>query len=562
MRGWGKGKINAPSVCPVSACDLGGERKEHCRPIREQQTVQKEVNTERRKEEKKMSTLKSAIGSHDADAIIIPQTGPQLSYRGLRLAVEDFQSQLARHGLHHGQAVSMTLPNNAEFVVSFLAVTAQRCIAAPLNPAYKQPEFEFYINDINSAMVLVPKGHVAKQEAAVRAARSFGAAIAEVSWDMASARLRLEVKEKGKKLTGSNKVDEPQPGDIALILHTSGTTGRPKAVPLTHENLTSTMRNIVDTYKLSTSDRTLLVMPLFHVHGLLCALLAPLQSGGSLIIPTKFSAGQFWKDFIDYKANWYTAVPTIHQILLRNPPPSPRPEIRFIRSCSSALAPTIFHQLEKTFGAPVVEAYAMTEASHQMTSNALPPDKRKAGTVGRGFGVEVKILNEQGKILAQGEEGEICARGANVTKGYLNNDKANRESFTKEGYFRTGDQGKIDPDGYVIITGRIKELINRGGEKIAPAEIDDVLLQHPAVQEAVAFAVPDEMYGQEVNAAIVLKEGKKADQKELQSFVLGKMAKFKVPKVMYFTDNMPKTATGKIQRRVMVDIFVKPKSKL
>ena len=250
-----------------------------------------------------------------------------------------------------------------------------------------------------------------------------------------------------------------------------------------------------------------------------------------MVVPTKFSASDFWQDFATHQANWYTAVPTIHQILLKNPTPNPLPNIRFIRSCSSPLSPTVFHNLEKTYNAPVLEAYAMTEAAHQMTSNPLPPAKRKPGTVGVGQGVDVRILDEQGNELAQGAEGEICIKGTNVTKGYLNNPSANATSFhEKNGFFRTGDQGKKDEDGYVIITGRIKELINKGGEKISPIELDNVLTRHPAVSEAVSFAIPDDMYGQDIGVDIVLKQGEKLEQDELRGWVSEKLAKFKVPK--------------------------------
>lgn len=274
----------------------------------------------------------------------------------------------------------------------------------------------------------------------------------------------------------------------------------------------------------------MLVMPLFHVHGLLCGLLAPFYTGGSMVVPTKFSASDFWRDFVQHGANWYTAVPTIHQILLKNPAPSPLPKIRFIRSCSSPLSPTVFSQLEEKFGAPVLEAYAMTEAAHQMTSNPLPPAKRKPGSVGIGQGVEVRILDGDGNELPRGVEGEICIRGENVTSGYLNNAEANASAFTKGGFFRTGDQGKIDPeDGYVTITGRIKELINKAGEKISPIELDNVLTRHEAVSEAVSFAVPSELYGQDVGVAVVLKPGAKLGKDELREWVAARLAKFKVP---------------------------------
>jgi acyl-CoA synthetase (AMP-forming)/AMP-acid ligase II len=459
--------------------------------------------------------------------------------------------------------VSIALPNTYEFIVSFIAASWQRAIAAPLNPAYKQSEFEFYIDDLSSAIALVPKGAFAQDAAAVRAARKYNAAIAECYYN--GKEVVLDVKESGKLAGKSAPLESAQPDDVALVLHTSGTTGRPKAVPLTHRNLLRTMKNIQGTYELTPKDRTMLVMPLFHVHGLLAGFLAPLASGGSVVVPLKFSASVFWNDFAEHKANWYTAVPTIHQILLKNPIPSPRPEIRFIRSCSSPLSPKTFHELEAALGAPVLEAYAMTEAAHQMTSNPLPPGQRKPGSVGLGQGVEIKILNDAGDEVPQGKESEICIRGENVTKGYLNNPAANASSFTKGGFFRTGDQGFQDAEGYVIITGRIKELINKGGEKISPIELDNVIAQHPAVSEAVSFAIEDEMYGQDVGLAIVVKDGQSLNAGELKSWLTDRVAKFKMPKKIFFTDIMPKTATGKIQRRLVAEAMLKkeqPQAKL
>ncbi|KAL2262463.1 hypothetical protein VTK26DRAFT_1247 [Humicola hyalothermophila] len=506
-------------------------------------------------------TLKTAIqGAPNSVAVIVPGKPQALSvtYKDLVSEVASFQQKLAAVGITKGSPVSIATVNSYEFIVSFLAASWQRGIAAPLNPAYKQEEFEFYIEDVKSAIVLVPRGAYQSGSPAVKAAHKFNAAIAECYWDAAKGEVALDVKELGQlQGKGAQPVLTPEPEDIALVLHTSGTTSRPKVVPLSHRNLTRTMKNIQQTYQLTPADRTMLVMPLFHVHGLLCGLLAPLLSGGSMVVPTRFSASDFWKDFITHKANWYTAVPTIHQILLKNPTPNPLPRIRFIRSCSSPLSPTVFHALEKTYNAPVLEAYAMTEAAHQMTSNPLPPGKRKPGTVGLGQGVEVVILDDAGAPVPDGREGEICIRGENVTRGYLNNPEANRSAFTRDGYFRTGDQGKKDEDGYVVITGRIKELINKGGEKISPIELDNVLTRHPAVSEAVSFAIPDDMYGQDVGVAVVLKPGQKLGQDELKQWVADKLAKFKVPKKVYFTDVMPKTATGKIQRRIVAETMQK-----
>ncbi|KAI5306333.1 hypothetical protein KEM56_001354 [Ascosphaera pollenicola] len=490
-------------------------------------------------------------------AVIVPGKQPfTASYQRLHSDILAFQTELAKLGISPQDAVSIAIPNSYEFIVSFLAASWQRAIAAPLNPNYKQDEFEFYIDDLSSALALVPRGAVAENAPAVRAAKKYSAAIAECYFE--NGKVILDVKDQGKlKGKKAQDVQTPQPDDIALVLHTSGTTGRPKAVPLTHKNLTTTTRNIQATYKLTAQDRTMLVMPLFHVHGLLAGFLAPLRSGGSVIVPPKFSAGSFWHDFITHKANWYTAVPTIHQILLKHPPPDPKPKIRFIRSCSSSLSPKVFHELENTFGAPVLEAYAMTEASHQMTSNPLPPAKRRPGSVGLGQGVEVRILDQEGNEVPRGKDGEICIRGENVTKGYLNNPSANKSSFTKDRFFRTGDQGVQDEEGYVTITGRIKELINKGGEKISPIELDNTFAQCPDVAEAVCFGVPDQHYGEDIGAAVVLKPESKANADQLRAFMADKLVKFKVPKAIYIVPEIPKTATGKIQRRKVAEAMMK-----
>ena len=324
------------------------------------------------------------------------------------------------------------------------------------------------------------------------------------------------------------------------------------------------MRNIVRTYELSPRDRTLLIMPLFHVHGLLAAFLAPLASSGTVVIqPRGFSASTFFRHFRDHGCTWYSAVPTMHQILLRSLPPDRERKtlkIRFVRSCSSPLPLRVAEDLERALGAPVLEAYAMTEAAHQMTSNPLPRyGRRKPGPVGIGYGTEIRILAlEEDTEVAQGCEGEICVKGANVTPGYLNNAEANAKAFTASGFFRTGDQGKKDEDGYVVITGRIKELINKGGEKISPIEIDNVVSRMEGVAEAVSFGVPDEKYGQDVGVSVVLKEGTEGVKEEdVKAYMRERVARFKVPSRVWTTEVMPKTATGKIQRRMVAEAMLK-----
>ncbi|KAJ2904239.1 hypothetical protein GGI21_004317, partial [Coemansia aciculifera] len=437
-----------------------------------------------------------------------------------------------------------------------------RSVAAPLNPGMKQGEVEVYLEDAGSKVFIVPEG-TSEDDEGVRAARKLdGVRVWTAGWNADEGGLQLaELGGGGAAVNPSathghqhQPAVVPQPDDVALLLHTSGTTGRPKAVPLTHGNIARSMHNIANTYKLGPDDRSFIVMPLFHVHGLIGATLSSLYAGGSVVLPARFSASSFWPEFTATKCNWYSAVPTIHQILLRHDVPKDLPSIRFVRSCSAALAPSVLADLEAALKAPVLEAYAMTEAAHQMCSNPLPPAQHKPGSVGIPQGVELAILDDSDDVT---HLGEVCIRGPNVTPGYLNNAEANAKSFTSDGgWFRTGDQGYIDDDGYLVLTGRIKELINRGGEKISPLELDAVLARGPGVAEAVCFAVEDEMYGQEVNAAVVAKPGAVVTEEMVRQFMEGQVAKFKVPKRVFITHELPRTATGKIQRRVVAEHFV------
>ncbi len=342
-----------------------------------------------------------------------------------------------------------------------------------------------------------------------------------------------------------------EPDDVALVLHTSGTTSRPKIVPLTHRNVCTSARNIATTLALTPDDRCLNVMPLFHIHGLIGALLSSLHAGASVFASPGFNALRFFAWMEEAKPTWYSAVPTMHQAILaragRNRETIAANPLRLIRSSSSSLPPQVMAALEETFGCPVIESYGMTEAAHQMASNPLPPAARKPGSVGVAAGPEVSVLNEKNEPVAAGAIGEICIKGPNVTPGYENNPKANDEAFAG-GWFHTGDQGRLDEDGYLFITGRIKEIINRGGEKISPREIDEILLDHPAVDQAVTFALPHDKLGEEVAAAIVLKEGQSATERELRDFVATRVADFKVPRKIVFVAEIPKGATGKLQR--------------
>jgi acyl-CoA synthetase (AMP-forming)/AMP-acid ligase II len=486
----------------------------------------------------------------DQPAVFIPD-GPEATYSQLRGQVESVTGALRAGGVKVGDPIGIVLPNNLEYLVAFLATTWARAIAAPLNPGYKVDEFRFYLEDSGARAVIVGPGDHPVREAA----RQLQLAIWECALD-GEGRVAVRLTNgAGPPVKDHSPAAAPTPADVALFLHTSGTTSRPKGVPLTHGNLMASIANIAATYRLTPRDRSLIVMPLFHVHGLIGATLSTLHTGGAVVVPPRFSAGPFWQVASRYGVTWYSAVPTIHQILLSRADQdgAPRGGLRFIRSCSSALAPAVFHQLEERFGAPVLEAYGMTEATHQMASNPLPPQPRKPGFVGKGTGVAIVILDEQGQVLPPGAQGEVSIRGENVMHGYLNNPEANAASFCN-GYFRTGDQGVLDEDGYLALTGRLKELINRGGEKISPLEVDAALLEHPAVAEAVSFAAPDAKYGEEVHAAVVLKGP--ATPAEIQAHCRERLADFKVPKVIHLTKEVPRTATGKIQRRHIAAHFL------
>jgi len=440
------------------------------------------------------------------------------------------------------------LDGGPQIALCFLAV-ASTCAAAPLNPAYKSEEFEFYLNDLKPKLLIV------------------GAGARSPSIDVA-ARLHIPVVELGatpEEGAGSFRLNWPdgfavaapatslpaEARNVALLLHTSGTTSRPKMVALTQRNICNSADNVRRTLALTAADRGLNIMPLFHIHGLVAGLLAPLCAGGEVCCTPGFNALSFFRWVAEARCNWYTAVPTMHQAILsraaQHRETIEHHRMRFIRSSSAAMPPQVIGELEETFGSPVIESYGMTEAAHQMASNPLPPGKRKVGTVGRAAGPDVAIMDSEGALLPPDATGEVVIRGPTVTSGYVNNAKANSEAFA-QGWFRTGDQGVMDADGYVTITGRLKEIIIRGGEKISPREVDEVLLDHPAVRQVVTFAVPHDLLGEDVGAAVVLRGGATVTDKDLRAFCATRLAQFKVPRTIVFLEEIPKGPTGKLQR--------------
>ncbi|MBP2639082.1 MAG: acyl-CoA synthetase (AMP-forming)/AMP-acid ligase [Firmicutes bacterium] len=480
----------------------------------------------------------------DRLAILAPGMTP-LTVRELKTQVLETAGTLAGLGIRRGDRVSLVMPNGPEMASAFLAVTAVAA-CAPLNPAYSLEEFKFYLTDLNAKAVIIKDGLSTQ---AIPAAQALGLPILWLSADEQGKAGVFSLQHDGT--LKDEPIDFARADETALVLHTSGTTGRPKIVPIAHSNITISAQNIAKSLALTAQDRCLNVMPLFHVHGLIGAVLSSLAAGSSVICTRGFDSTQFFGWLSELSPTWYTAVPTLHQAVLAQgkkcAPNTLRHSLRFIRSSSSPLSPETAKNIEELFSVPILEAYGMTEAAHQMAVNPLPPGQRKAGSVGKAAGCRIQIMGETGRFLEHGQNGEIVIQGENVISGYENNAKANQDSF-RDGWFRTGDQGCLDADGYLFINGRTKEMINRGGEKIFPREIDELLLRHPKVQQAAAFAMPHPTLGEDLAAAVVLEGEEKISEKELRQYVAGQAAYFKVPARILFVERIPLGPTGKIQR--------------
>jgi acyl-CoA synthetase (AMP-forming)/AMP-acid ligase II/acetyltransferase-like isoleucine patch superfamily enzyme/acyl carrier protein len=484
-----------------------------------------------------------AMARPEAIAIMAPGRRP-LTYRHLLGRVEATVAALRGYGLGRDDRVAVVLPNGPDMAVAFAGVAAG-ATCAPLNPAYRANEFEFYLTDLGAKALLV--GSELDSPAREVAGRH-GIPILELKPDPEGAAGVFRLPETA---TTPSTVSFAAPGDTALVLHTSGTTARPKIVPLTQESICSSGHSVSSSLLLTEADRCLNVMPLFHIHGLIGAFLSSLTAGASVVATPGFTTKRFFEWLDAFQPTWYTAVPAMHQAVLARAAANreilARRPLRFVRSCSAALPKRVMSELEASLGTQVIEAYGMTEASHQITSNPLVPLTRKPGSVGVATGSEVAIMDASGTLLSIGEIGEVVLRGPGLMRGYEGNPAATAAAFTN-GWFRTGDQGRLDTEGYLFLTGRLKEIINRGGEKIAPREIDEVLAQHPAVSQAIAFAVPHPTLGEDLAAAVVLKEGAAVTEKDLRDYAAGRLADFKVPKRLLIVDKIPTGPTGKLQR--------------
>ena len=493
-----------------------------------------------------MHTLADLIQRHPETANAIGAPGRDwMSYGQLNSLTRTVRTFLRSAGIGAEDRVAIVLPNGPEMAAAFVTV-AQSATTAPLNPAYKEDEFAFYLADLKARAIILEAGYDGPARAA---AARFDLTVIELTATEPAGTFTLST-----NVTGTAADTVPTADDVALILHTSGTTSRPKIVPLLQSNIAASARHISASLALTPADRCMNVMPLFHIHGLIAAVSSSLAAGGSVWCAPGFDALKFFGWMENAQPTWYTAVPTMHQAILaragRNADTIANVPLRFLRSSSASLPGPVMEALAETFKAPVLEGYGITEAAHQMASNPLGAGKQKPGSVGIEAGPLVRVAHEIENRLVTGV-GEIVISGPNVTPGYEGNPEANEKNFFEaenRRWFRTGDQGEFDAEGYLTLTGRLKEIINRGGEKISPLEVDGVLSAHPAVAQVVTFAIPHDKLGEDVGAAVVLKEGHTATDREIRDFASAQLAAFKVPRKILILDDIPKGATGKLQR--------------
>ena len=487
-------------------------------------------------------TIRNMINQQNDDLIFLTsEKNEKLSYGEFKIFNEKISRQLAATNIINSDRAAIVLPNGPLMASSFLSISSYMS-AAPLNPLYKQEEFEFYLDDLKPKFLLVEPN---SKSLAVIAAKNLNIPVFEMKISDNQPLGTFELFDKETNYKNPNDYDE------ALVLHTSGTTSRPKIVPLSNLNIFTSAVNISKSLKLTADDHCLNIMPLFHIHGLIAVLSASAKVGASVCASNGFNALKFLDLAETQNITWYSGVPTMHQAILlraqKNSDKAKKLNLRFIRSSSASLPPAIFEQLNDIFQTPVIEAYGMTEATHQMASNPLPPAIQKPGLVGMPAGPEICIMNDKNEKLPEGEIGEICIKGDNVTNGYENNPEANKQSFVND-WFRTGDEGFFDEDGYLKISGRLKEIINKGGEKISPLEVDNILMDFPPIDQALCFGYKDKMLGEDIAVAIKLKENKSCTEDDIKSYANEKLAKFKIPKKIFIVEDIPKGATGKLQR--------------
>lgn len=505
----------------------------------------------------KCSTLRELIDLQastrpEQTYLVTPETDQQMSYGQLQLHAQAFSLHLQQAGIQKGDKVAMLLDNGYWTVAIMLGTMYAGAVIVPMNAVAGASVLDYVLDHSDSQLLFVSPHYQEKYSALVgTAASKMTVSIVDQS--------SFELPESTENLVLPAISTE----DGAVLIYTSGTTGRPKGVQLSHKNVLAGAQNTVDAHQLTDTDRGLCVLPLYHINAEIVSVLGALVSGGSLVLPPKFSVSNFWPLVTEKACTWFSLVPTIVAYLLDHAEREGiTPEIKeylstkvkFGRSASAPLSPEMHKEFEERFAVLLIETMGLTETAAQILSNPLPPGKIKYGSPGVAVGNEAKIIDEQGNDCPHGVSGELMIRGDNVLSAYYKNEAATKEAITTDNWLHTGDLAMQDEEGYFFITGRLKELIIKGGENISPREIDEVLFSHSAVLEAAAFAVDHREYGQEVMACVVLKQDMSVDCETIRAFAEAELGKFKAPQQVYIMDELPKGPSGKVQRLRLADL--------
>ncbi|WP_242393669.1 AMP-binding protein [Anaeromyxobacter oryzisoli] len=475
-----------------------------------------------------------------------------LTLARVHAAARSVADALRRAGARRGDRVAVALGNGPNLVVTLFGASVAGIVAVPCDPRLTTEETERVMEAADAALLVSERHHpLAVSGSAI--VRPLGGPDVEPSGPLVTVVRQTAIEARGAPSADQERLAGPD--DVALILFTSGTTGRPKGVPLTHRNLLADARAVAEAHALTPRDVALCVLPAFHINGLVVTVLAPLVSGGRVVMPRRFDAERFWGWATTHCATWFSAVPTILSLLLSRPaPPRAAASLRFARSASAPLPVAVLEAFEERFGIPVIESLGMSEAGGQVTSNPLPPARRKPGSVGIAFGNELRVVDASGAPVALGEVGEVAIRGENVFGGYLGRSAGDPDG-PRDGWFRSGDLGRLDADGYLYLTGRKSELINRAGEKIAPREVEEVLHRAAGVEVACVVGVPDALYGEAVAAFVKLRPGATTTEPALAAHCREHLARFKMPSRIVLVDDFPRGPNGKLQRRGLVDVY-------
>ena len=493
---------------------------------------------------------KRAATQPDHIYLVAPETGATLTYGELQRHARALTAQLLALGLQPGDKVSLMTCNGYQAAALLLGIMYGGFTVSPINLLAHASQLQYVLDHSDTRLVFARSEELARLQVAIAAT---GRNIRVIEIDVDSTALPPLPPPPVEALPPVG------PNDDALLMYTSGTTGLPKGVLLSHQNVVAGGEYTVAAHALTQVDRVLCALPLYHINGQIVTAVAPLVCGGSVVLPHKFSATNYWQLATQHECTWLNFVPTIVSYLLQGPDPRVGgmnlDRLRFARSASAPLPPELHRAFEEKFGIGIIETMGMTETAAPCFTNPLEASARKIGSPGKAFGNEAKVVDLEGFDVPDGTPGEICIRGDNVLAGYYKNPEATEKSFYADGWLRSGDLGFRDADGFYFITGRLKELIIKGGENIAPREIDEALMKHPAVLEAAAVGIPDPHYGQEIMACIVLKPGCLCPEEELRAFALAELGKYKSPKVLRFVEDLPRGPSGKVQRLKLVDLL-------